>query len=384
MKGFFSLGSIIRALMLYAIAQTSHAAVSCGVDSGGPSGIRGTMALQISSLTVPRDTPNGTQLYIQNFRQAGVGTALTCTPSILGTLGMTPHYIVRGLGANTNSTANVYYANKIYETGVPGIGVAWKSGHVGMRAVGSAFEFGPMVNDCQVPIVSGLCRTGQLKFDSPALVLIKTGPVGAGVINASALGMLQQNAKFHDSPIYTLNEIGVTGSINVVSRTCQTPDVQVLMGSHKTSSLTGKGSSTPEVVFHIPFANCPGFPGYYGNTSAGNVPSSSENGVINSGVLVNNTISFRIEPMTTPIDATNGVLSLTTGAGMATGVGVKITYPKGKIIPLYQNQEILFSPLIGADTTGFSLSFAARYVQTADKVTPGQANAVATYTIIYK
>nr|WP_309139800.1 MULTISPECIES: fimbrial protein [unclassified Pseudomonas] len=82
------------------------------------------------------------------------------------------------------------------------------------------------------------------------------------------------------------------------------------------------------------------------------------------------------------IDATNGVLSLTPGAGTATGVGLQVLHLSGGPWMLSQNQ--LLNTVLGPGTTSLNIPMSARYLQTASTITPGTANAVATYTIIYQ
>ena len=94
-------------------------------------------------------------------------------------------------------------------------------------------------------------------------------------------------------------------------------------------------------------------------------------------------MSFRVDPVYTAIDAANGVLSLTPVTGVATGVGVQLfSGVSGAVQPLSQNRVLNISPAAG--TTGFSVNLSARYLQTANTVTAGSANAVANYTLIYQ
>ncbi|MGH8393492.1 MAG: fimbrial protein, partial [Pseudomonas sp.] len=101
-----------------------------------------------------------------------------------------------------------------------------------------------------------------------------------------------------------------------------------------------------------------------------------------AGTLVPNTLSLRLDPVDTPIDATHGVLSLSAGADPATGVGLQVLDASGAPWALSQNQ--LLSLPLAAGTTALNIPLSARYLQTAATVTAGSANAVATYTIIYQ
>lgn len=389
---FFSIGSTIAALLLCVIAQSSQAAVSCGYFNGSR-GFTGTMALQVSTITVPRDAPLGTRIYMQAFNQAGTGAELQCDTS---TATLKALYNINGNLTNTNSSANAYYAGKIYATGVPGIGVAWFAGQGGdpvtgiggVGAVGLSVETGTVPGTGCTPGSPGTpvggCRSGQLKLQNTAsVVLIKTGPIGTGTIIGNNLGKMVMSAVFNDSTAYVVASLGLTGNINIVAQTCQTPDVTVALGSYKTSVLTGIGSTTPQVNFVIPLTGCPGFPGYYGAANPVTMePASSQTQITNAGTPIPNTISIRIDPVVTPIDAGNGVLSLTAGAGTATGVGLQLLNSTGEPRALSKNQ--LLNVALDANTKAVNISLGARYLQTATTVTAGKANAVATYTIIYQ
>lgn len=405
MKAFSSLVSIIGALVFCMFAQSAQAALNCEKKSGEP--FNGTMTLQISTITVPRDAPLGTRIYMQSFNQAGPGVVFKCD---VNNATMKAFYSVQGAKKNTNSTANAYYAGKIYETDIPGIGVAWYAGHGKMPGekvgpVGMERATGTTPAGCGVPPVSsgvtlaaGVCNSSQLKLQPvAAVVLIKIGPVETGTIIGSNLGQLVYDVAFDDSREFSVARLGLTGNINIVAQTCRTPDVNVAMGSGKTSAFTGVGSATPQVKFEIALTGCPGFAGYFGKTdcypptcnpTVFNIPAASQTGPTQAGNVVPNTLSIQVDPVTTPIDAANGVLSLATGTDamgrpMATGVGVQLLDSSGAPRALSTPQQ-LSNELSAAPNSSINISLGARYLQTANTVTAGKANAVATYTIIYQ
>lgn len=398
MKVFSYLGSI-GALLMCVAAPSAQAAVNCINLSANPS-FNGTMQLQISTLSVPRDTPVGTRIYLQNFEQAAAGTVVQCDTT---SAALTPVLNLQSVGSNTGFNQG-FYGGKIYETGVPGIGVAWFAGMVGpagFGAVGTAQTTAATIAGCTASTVAGApppgsCRSGLLKFSSSAsMVLIKTGPVGTGTINGGALGEMVLRGIFGDSAPMPIGTLGLRGRINVVSQTCQTPDVTVPMGSYKTSSLTGVGSVTPQVKFVISLTGCPAFAGYYSKPDCPsctppvfNIPTASETAQTRQGNLTANTLSIQVDPLTTPVNAANGVLSLTTGSDatghpMATGVGVQLLDSSGAPRALSTRQQVS-GQLSASPNSSINISLGARYLQTANTVTPGKANAVATYTIVYE
>jgi major type 1 subunit fimbrin (pilin) len=379
MKLLSLLGALIAALVLCALAQSAEAAAACGYPDNNR-GFNGSVALQISTLSVPRDMPVGTVIYQQNFNQDGVGADFQCG----GTGGTAAVNTILSLSSGQTSTgfSAGLYANSVFATSVPGIGIAWFNGTTVIPSAGVVRD--SIVDGCSSTAKgapSGGCRIVALKLQPAAgIALIKIGPVATGTISASSLGKMTLAANVAGSATFVVNSLSLTGSINIVALTCQTPDVNVSMGSYGTASLKGIGSATAEVNFVIPLTGCPGFPGYYGN--ANSVPTTSQTGVVTAGTLVPNTISLRVDPAATPIDATNGVLSLTAGADTATGVGLQLLHHSGAPWVLSQNQ--LLNVGLSAGTTTLNIPLSARYLQTASTVTPGKANAVATYTIIYQ
>jgi major type 1 subunit fimbrin (pilin) len=382
MKVTIAIRLFLAALAGCAIAPSVHA--RCGFIAASPT-TSSTMALQITNLTVPRDMPVGTSIYIQEFHQAHPGTRFQCDGLELA---VENRYRVVGVGRVTNVNVGEY-AGKIYETGVPGIGVAWFAGQVGARAIGDTFVNAPPdpagCNRTQgLTVPAGRCLTGLMKFfNRSAMVLVKTGPVGVGTISAASLGRLTLNAHI-DGSTYSVTSVGLSGSINVVGTTCKTSDVSVPMGRHKIASLTGLNSATPKVGFTIALTDCPGFPGYFGSISSGAIPASSENAVINAGTPIKNGISIRLDAVGSAIDASKGLLSIAPGDGFlaARGVGVQLLDSAG--LPVALSRNLPQNMVLDADTKSLNISLGARYLQTAETVTPGQANAMATYTIIYQ
>ncbi|MCC7697799.1 fimbrial protein [Janthinobacterium sp. EB271-G4-7A] len=379
-----TMAGLMAGLLLCAAPQLVQAAPNCFAINGNL-GFTGTMALQLGSLAVPRDVPNGTMLYFQYFSQAANGLQLQCDAP---NAAVRQSFRMQGVGANANFSGNQAYAGKVYATRVPGIGVAW-------------FANGKWMTDGNVDTINsnpspyicggdgappGTCNTKLLDRAPPStsFALIKTGPVGAGIIRARDLGSVSYFATVNGgSTEFIITSIGLTGSISVVSSTCRTPDVKVALGSRKVSALTGAaGTPTPTVSFVLGLTDCPGFPGNFHLTQATS-PMSSENGVVRDPSFLPNSVSVRIDPAAPAIDAARGVLSLTTERGVATGVGVQLLDSAGAPWPL--SKDVKLSNVLAAGTRSLDISLGARYLKTTPgKVTAGPANAVATYTLTYQ
>lgn len=80
-------------------------------------------------------------------------------------------------------------------------------------------------------------------------------------------------------------------------------------------------------------------------------------------------------------------LALTENRDSATGIGIRITYGEGygsaadKVVPLNNTSVAAFPDSAGK--THLMLDYNARYVKTAQRVTPGRADSLATFSIIY-
>lgn len=372
-------------LLAYAASHSAQAQSSCKYVNG-TQGVNGTMALNIGTLAVPRDAVVGHRLYIQRFQQTGTGAEIECNAAGASAK---IDYSVTGLRANTGYNSGPW-AGVIYETGVPGIGISWWSGETSVDAVGAVNELSPDRPFCSSSSAApaGSCRSLPIKeMPNMAVELFKIGPVGTGIINARDLGTIRMVARIGPNKVpMSIVTLALSGSISVVDTTCFTPDVNVAMGKHVVGSLTAfgavKGAVSPTVPVTIALTNCPGFPGYYTSPVFEDIPAASQSGVVSAGIKRRNTVSIRLDPVDTVIDAANGVLGLTVDAASATGVGLQLLDSAGKPMPLATN--VALSNALEAGTRSLNIPLAARYLQTADKVTPGKANAVATYTLIYQ
>lgn len=335
------------------------------------------MPLQIASITVGRDVPVGTEVYRQIFRVAsGQTPTLEClyAPFQL----MTEMNVDSYLGPTNWSSGE--YANKVYRTGIDGLGVAFKNAGKTIPWKSSWVPATP----CQP---GDRCLVNLAILTSFELVLIKIGDVRPGVLYGHNLPVV--NTFSHAGSFKMLAfSMSITGNIQIVSRTCSTPDVVVPMGTHQTKTFTGLNSASGWQDFSIVLNNCPAFHGTY-TTNAPTWTSQSGSwptGSGTSGSRNNNSLLFRIDPARTAINAPNGVLSLdpsaTGGAPAASGVGIQIARANNAPMPLGRDQG---SGLNLRTTEGsYSIPLRARYLQTGEQVTPGPANASATFTITYQ
>lgn len=370
----------LAVVALWAAADTAMA-VTC-TYTGGIQAAVGSMPLQVSSINVGRDVPVGTEVFRQKFTLvAGHAPTLEC---LYAPFQMWTEYTV-DTSYPLATWSSGTYANKVYRTSTPGLGVAFNNtGGLLPRRTNSQASTCTSGFRCLIPFADNQNR-GPANFE---LILIKLGDVRPGILMGNSLPTISLYANAGDARMLGF-KMGISGSIQIVSRTCSTPDVSVPMGSHLTAKFTGLNSTTGWTDFAIALNDCPAFSGIYTTTGpawasqSGTSPSGSNNG---SGTRVNNSLQYRIDPARVAINATNGVLALDPGATgnvpAATGVGVQVATSNGTPVPLATNRA---SGLTLRTTEGsYSIPLRARYLQTASKVTPGPANASATFTIIYQ
>ncbi|MDQ0073520.1 type 1 fimbria pilin [Variovorax boronicumulans] len=133
--------------------------------------------------------------------------------------------------------------------------------------------------------------------------------------------------------------------------------IDVLFGRVAQSNFKGRGSVAAERNFNITL-NC------------------------RAGIGVQSMVHLRMDATKDPAAVgDDGVLQITQGGvNTATGVGIQIVDGNSKA-PVRFGDEAQ----VGASKDGdYVLPYTARYFQTGNRVTPGQANGTATFTVIYK
>lgn len=362
MRMFKSSGTVLGLSLVAGMAMAD-----CQFTQGAPA--FNTMQLLGGSITVGRDVPLGAEVYRQTF-QVPASTVITCTVASANiqrvrTLPVTPLPL--------SSWAGSPWGGHVYQTGVPGIGVAvWNAG--------TAMPFTQNYGNCGGGTAN--CNwTGVQSSMAFDLSFIKIGDVSPGTIQGVSLPTMDQ--KWVSTNTLDVQRVNVSGSLNVVSRTCSTPDVQVPMGMHMLSEFSGKNSFTPWKDFSIALNNCPAFNGYYQDTG----PRWLNDGTTNNlDSRKNNVLQVRLDPTRAAITPNLGIMSLNPSAPgddpAATGVGLQVADNSGTPLPLatLRASGITPRPQEGAS---YTIPLKARYIQTEDSVTAGPANATATFTINY-
>ncbi|MGP2541183.1 fimbrial protein [Yersinia sp. 2541 StPb PI] len=328
--------------------------------------------LSPASITVGPDMPNGTVVYRLDFRDPGTATdAFTCGAGSFNAP-QTLEYTSTPTIANWSGTP---FPNRVYQTQVPGIGVVVSS---------------DLSNQALPTVAYTTTYSGDSFFNfnvriNAVLSLIKIGPVSPGTINGALLPRVRLNLSTDPTltnstpiPIYNLS---FGGSLNIVSQTCTTPDVNVAMGSFEVSKyFTGIGSTTPWKDASINLTNCPVFHGYFNNSSYNTSPGS---GVTTVGQPINNTLSVKLTPATAILNSSNGIFAIdSSNASAAKGVGIQLGYGATSSPSLLDFSKNITVSLTSSQQS-VKIPLSARYYQTASTVSPGRADGKVVFLINY-
>lgn len=162
------------------------------------------------------------------------------------------------------------------------------------------------------------------------------------------------------SSAFTVAAFAADGQVNftglILENACEvvnTPSnpLQVNLGKVNKTAFTGTGSTAAATKFTLQLTNCP------------------------ASV---NTASVKFDG--TSVNGDTSLLALTQETDVATGVGIQLSDASNTVLPLYTAS--LAYPLVSGTATN-KLDFVARYISTADTVTAGPANSVASFTVNY-
>ncbi|RDK08755.1 type 1 fimbrial protein [Cupriavidus lacunae] len=184
-----------------------------------------------------------------------------------------------------------------------------------------------------------------------SVALVKTGQVPSGGIVG---GTVAQIASIDVNTVTSLlDNVNIT-NVRIVPLLCTTPDVTVNMGTHRRDEFSGIGTFTSPIGFNIALNNCP------------------------AGM---NSVSYRVDAVTTIVNASNSVVALD-GSSTAAGVGVQLLDDTGSVFPLGTAKTMSgYSTGTGGS---YAIPLKARYYQTGATVTAGTANSAMTFTMTYQ
>ncbi|CAI2039740.1 fimbrial protein [Serratia fonticola] len=287
------------------------------------------------------------------------------------------------------------FAGAVYQTNIPGVGVAISRAAYGTPIVPSR----PAVTT-DIEVATMQSGSGGFNFTAARryVSLIKTGTITPGnySINGSSFPTIKTtveppvNSHIGAIPIasgvpFTVHNINFQGNLTVSTQTCTTPDVSVTLGTYDINkTFKGINSTTPWIDSSITLTNCPTFHGFYNNTNT-TLLMDYKTGQSNVSQSLNNSIGVRLTPTSEVKDAANGVMAIdSTVSEAASGVGIQLGWGMSNQTPVpfnFSAEQSMALPKDGSTTIRVPLS--ARYIQTDARPTPGKANGKVVFLVNY-
>lgn len=347
-----------------------------------------TVPVTTGALSVGPDMPLGSIIYRGNIGSGVnelsgyINCQSTPGPNVPGeTFSYTTSYGISNAPRSLSAWNSSPYAGKVYETGIPGVGIAMLvSGDVFTATAPVQFTNSARIYANGDNVMIGV---GALGFS-----LIKIGTIPAGNFNISAaafptillrrFGDASGNVVPFNFPLVYYNFSGV---LRFTQPTCVTPNVDVELGSHDVAAFAAAGSTTPWQSFNIQLTNCPTFSGYYNYS---NFPILfNPSGSTSTPATVSNNFGLRLTPTGSIINNANGIMAVTPAANAATGVGIQIAYGTAGSPELFRFSAEKTFTLAKNGVTTVTVPMLARYIKTGSTVSPGRADGKVTFTINY-
>ncbi|HCI4622263.1 TPA: type 1 fimbrial protein [Klebsiella quasipneumoniae subsp. similipneumoniae] len=324
------------------------------------------------------DAPVGTVLYSLLANSENYKIGLTCETNEKWVIDVHYRFLT-----NPNNSPIMINGKPVYETNVKGVGVAIR------EASGNNYITweSPFNKPFETQGSSSDRYTSHWRLPKIYYEFIKTGTIsGSTTLQMHTVPEVVITAiattGYSGLPIDMLH-IKVTGNFHIHSSTCKITNTNstVLLGEHAINNdLKGINSTTPWVNASIELSDCPEFYGYYSENQIsidGNKPTG--------GTVTSNKIRVDITAHSGFIDKSKGIFSIdNSDPQSASGVGIQLGGMSGATIqPL--NLEVGYEyPLPNNASKVINIPLFARYYQVTNKITPGTANGVITYTINYQ
>lgn len=330
-------------------ATQAHAGMNCT----GPNPASITFTVPTGTYTIPRDTPAGTRITpwtALQGRSTSVWTNCSGAPNIF----YGP--VSKGVLPSSGSAVVDGMTYPVYPTSVTGVGLI-----AGVENYLPGGWFGDTRPLAISWATAGTWAKSASFSDAPFGVSMRFAFVKTGVITggtASYNGELAAQSGMDSRPIGTpdhIQNILLTGSATFVPLACDVPPVSVSLGDHLKSKFSGVGYGTELKDVNIQLNNCP------------------------AGM---NSIQYMIEPVTALANSSLSVVALDQATSTATGVGIQLLNSAGSAPFQLSNWNTLttYSSSVGGS---YVINLKARYYQISPTVTPGEADASMTITMLY-
>lgn len=378
MRKTFNINACLLIFLSVALfySSNSQAIITCT-----PNARTDTMAITPMNISAGSDLPLGSVIYRGTWYDSNWNNLMRCTsdnPS--GETGTVSYKL--GIDSSPyplSSWSGSPYGGNVYNTNIPGIGIAvWYAGNTVTTT-----KFFTLLGNRQINIpASNSYYDGISSAFDISLVKIGPTPTGNYAITGSSLPVVKYfytaGSNVAGLPI-TVRTVTFSGSLNVSAQTCTTPEVNVNLGTYDTSSLTSVGSATPWIDSSIRMTNCPKFQGYFNNGNPVNLSTGS------APTSTSNQFGVTLTPISTILDAANGIMSLTPSPTSATGVGIQIAQGTSSTTSpaLFDFNKESMTDLPKTGDSDITYPLVSRYIKMSPHVTPGPADGKVTFTLNY-
>lgn len=311
----------------------------------------GSFSVNTGNITVQRDVAVGQPIsgwLVSNGGQAYNNCNYDATPQ---------YPIVSGIKSNNQHSSGLRYNGEtVFDTNVPGVGFVIEAlTSFGSNPLTGTWQ-GISAGNTQTSLAATSHDVGNhLSINDQArIMLIKTETITPGSLGgeiARFFAGTRENAQWSQEIPIMLSG----GAINTVACTVTTPNVDVPLGDHDKNEFSGTGATTSWQAFNI---------GLQCDKSA--------------------RINVRIDPSAGAVSGMTDVMKLDDAGGgtTASGIGVQLWFrPNGGSAVNFGQETYYWTSGYGGNET---VQLQARYYQTAQNITPGSANATATFTLSYK
>ena len=321
----------LRVLLTLAVVVSGFSAEKSWATCSAPSG---TLNFP-NPLAVQRDAPVGAVIATATLK-----TTITCNAS-----GNDPGWAWNVYPSSRNVDYGASSITNVRLTNVPGIGIRWSnhSDTTGTTSIWSRKSLNDGTGHRGIPSVGNSVFTDTFE-------LIKLGAVSSTKSPSWVLDYDYKNrSNVGKGKLYSTT--ATSRDMQVVACSVMQASIPINMGAVKIAEFSGVGSTVREKPIEIPL-----------DCDAKTKVNVTLDGVRHSSGAA-------------------GVLALSPSASqvVATGVGLQL---------LYNNKAVIFGTPIAAGVASndgaYTIPLVARYYQTANTITEGQANSTATFTMSYQ
>lgn len=334
------------------------------------------------TVTIDPNAPVGTvffEHYVapqsgQNFKCQSAGAFTLQGGYIYGEGGQT----VAMNGGDLSSQTGATYP--VYKTNVPGIGLVVRYSNNALPYWFSPSSYSHNLVDYTNSLTQqfdiDIVKYGDIPIGARTVIIDST--VLPSINSISRVSNSSDTTRLPNGDVVMSRFVLSPSTFNIVSGTCDTPDVAVNMGTRvlgEASNREGGKFATPWVDASIRLINCPVF---YGTGERGT----------SKDIVRNNILTVTLTPGNATTSS-QGIMPVDTGGSAASGVGIQLAWgtpASPQLVDFSAGkgfQNYTMSPSQGPT---YTIPLVARYMQTAstiNNIKAGNANGKITYLIDY-